>query len=95
MLVASDEITDKSWEALARGKGDGFMVAGATLYGISKLSSISSSRNFAPDVFHGVSKSTPSKLPKYNLSTCTDFNCFFFSNSKRIRGVLRTEATSV
>jgi solute carrier family 35 protein F1/2 len=35
MLVASDEITSKSWQAVAKGKGDGFMVAGATLYGFS------------------------------------------------------------
>lgn len=35
MLVASDEITQKGWEAISKGKGDGFMIAGATLYGIS------------------------------------------------------------
>ena len=35
MLVVSDVITDKSWEAIARGKGDAFMVAGATLYGFT------------------------------------------------------------
>jgi solute carrier family 35 protein F1/2 len=38
MLVASDEITQKSWEALNRGKGDAFMIAGATLYGITNAS---------------------------------------------------------
>ena len=27
MLVASDEITSKSWEAVAKGKGDGFFHA--------------------------------------------------------------------
>jgi len=35
MLVASDQITQKDWQALARGKGDAFMVAGATLYGFT------------------------------------------------------------
>lgn len=35
MLVASDEITQKSWEAVSRGKGDAFMIAGATLYGFT------------------------------------------------------------
>lgn len=54
MLVASDEITDKSWEALARGKGDGFMVAGATLYGISELPFLS----FVPTTSTNLSSST-------------------------------------
>lgn len=36
MLVGSDQITQKDWDALSRAKGDGFMLAGATLYGISK-----------------------------------------------------------
>ncbi|KNZ74562.1 hypothetical protein J132_06516 [Termitomyces sp. J132] len=35
LLVASDELTDKDWTALNRAKGDGFMIAGATLYGLS------------------------------------------------------------
>jgi len=35
MLVASDQITDKDWTALNRAKGDGFMIAGATLYGFT------------------------------------------------------------
>jgi hypothetical protein len=35
MLVASDELTNKNWDPIARGKGDGFMIAGATLYGFS------------------------------------------------------------
>ncbi|KAF8199015.1 DUF914 domain membrane protein [Pholiota molesta] len=35
LLVASDELTSKSWQAIAKGKGDGFMVAGATLYGFT------------------------------------------------------------
>ena len=38
LLVASDEITKKDWTAVARGKGDGFMIAGATLYGFSVFS---------------------------------------------------------
>ncbi|KJA13674.1 hypothetical protein HYPSUDRAFT_72930 [Hypholoma sublateritium FD-334 SS-4] len=35
MLVASDELTKKGWDAIAKGKGDGFMIAGATLYGFT------------------------------------------------------------
>jgi len=35
LLVASDELTQKDWVAAARGKGDAFMVAGATLYGFT------------------------------------------------------------
>jgi len=35
LLVASDRITDKDWAALDRAKGDGFMIAGATLYGFT------------------------------------------------------------
>jgi solute carrier family 35 protein F1/2 len=35
LLVASDELTQKSWEAISKGKGDAFMVAGATLYGFT------------------------------------------------------------
>ncbi|KAJ7155529.1 DUF914-domain-containing protein [Mycena crocata] len=35
LLVASDELTQKDWIAAARGKGDGFMIAGATLYGFT------------------------------------------------------------
>lgn len=35
LLVVSDEITGKDWKALDRGKGDGFMIAGATLYGFT------------------------------------------------------------
>ncbi|KAF8892085.1 solute carrier family 35 member SLC35F1/F2/F6 [Infundibulicybe gibba] len=35
MLVGSDQITDKDWTALDRGKGDAFMIAGATLYGFT------------------------------------------------------------
>ncbi|KAF8074897.1 DUF914-domain-containing protein [Lyophyllum atratum] len=35
LLVASDQITDKDWSALNRAKGDGFMIAGATLYGFT------------------------------------------------------------
>lgn len=36
LLVCSDELTKKDYEALSRGKGDALMVAGATLYGFSK-----------------------------------------------------------
>ncbi|KAF4569817.1 hypothetical protein EYR40_008797 [Pleurotus pulmonarius] len=35
LLVASDQITEKDWTAVSRGKGDAFMVAGATLYGFT------------------------------------------------------------
>ncbi|KAJ3794634.1 DUF914-domain-containing protein [Lentinula aff. detonsa] len=35
LLVCSDELTDKDYEALSRGKGDALMVAGATLYGFT------------------------------------------------------------
>jgi len=35
MLVGSDMITDKNWPALAKGKGDAFMIIGATLYGFT------------------------------------------------------------
>ncbi|KAJ8487926.1 hypothetical protein ONZ45_g14152 [Pleurotus djamor] len=35
MLVASDQITEKDWDAVSRGKGDAFMIAGATLYGFT------------------------------------------------------------
>jgi len=34
MLVGSDLLTDKNYPALSKGKGDGFMILGATLYGI-------------------------------------------------------------
>jgi len=36
LLVASDQLTHKDWQALDRAKGDGFMIAGATLYGFSE-----------------------------------------------------------
>ncbi|KAG6328636.1 hypothetical protein ID866_10453 [Astraeus odoratus] len=35
MLVASDFLTDKNWPALDKGKGDAFMILGATLYGFT------------------------------------------------------------
>ncbi|KAL1746631.1 hypothetical protein HDZ31DRAFT_33784 [Schizophyllum fasciatum] len=35
MLVASDVITDKDWQAADKGKGDAFIIAGATLYGFT------------------------------------------------------------
>ncbi|KAJ7733248.1 solute carrier family 35 member SLC35F1/F2/F6 [Mycena maculata] len=35
LLVGSDELTKKDWVAAAKGKGDAFMVAGATLYGFT------------------------------------------------------------
>jgi hypothetical protein len=34
MLVGSDMITDKNFPAISKGKGDAFMIVGATLYGI-------------------------------------------------------------
>ncbi|KAI6016084.1 DUF914-domain-containing protein [Pisolithus microcarpus] len=35
MLVASDMLTDKNYPALNKGKGDAFMIIGATLYGFT------------------------------------------------------------
>jgi len=35
MLVGSDSITGKNWAAKAKGKGDAFMILGATLYGLT------------------------------------------------------------
>jgi solute carrier family 35 protein F1/2 len=35
MLVGSDLLTNKNWEPVSKGKGDAFMIAGATLYGIT------------------------------------------------------------
>ncbi|KAI0305797.1 DUF914-domain-containing protein [Multifurca ochricompacta] len=35
LLVASDQITNKDWPALNKGKGDAFMIVGATLYGFT------------------------------------------------------------
>ena len=35
LLVASDQLTDKDYPALSKGKGDAFMIIGATLYGFS------------------------------------------------------------
>ena len=35
LLVASDQITNKTWIGLDKSKGDLFMVIGATLYGFS------------------------------------------------------------
>jgi solute carrier family 35 protein F1/2 len=35
MTVSSDFITDKNWPALNKGKGDAFMILGATLYGFT------------------------------------------------------------
>lgn len=40
MLVTSDMLTDKDSPALSKGKGDAFMIVGATLYGFSKLQSL-------------------------------------------------------
>jgi hypothetical protein len=34
LLVASDHLTDKDYPALNMGKGDAFMIVGATLYGV-------------------------------------------------------------
>ncbi|KAJ2925918.1 hypothetical protein H1R20_g11170, partial [Candolleomyces eurysporus] len=38
LLVGADQITNKGWDPIARGKGDAFMIAGATLYGFSMFS---------------------------------------------------------
>ena len=42
MLVASDMLTDKNDQASDKGKGDAFMIVGATLYGFSELQALSS-----------------------------------------------------
>ncbi|KAH6916086.1 DUF914 domain membrane protein [Coprinopsis sp. MPI-PUGE-AT-0042] len=35
LVVVSDIVTNKGWDPIARGKGDAFMIAGATLYGFT------------------------------------------------------------
>jgi solute carrier family 35 protein F1/2 len=35
LLVGSDQLTNKDWVAPNKGKGDAFMILGATLYGFS------------------------------------------------------------
>jgi solute carrier family 35 protein F1/2 len=35
LLVAADHLTSKDWTAVNKGKGDAFMILGATLYGFS------------------------------------------------------------
>jgi drug/metabolite transporter (DMT)-like permease len=35
LLVGSDQLTNKDWAAVNKGKGDAFMILGATLYGFS------------------------------------------------------------
>jgi hypothetical protein len=35
LLVASDQLTNKDWQAVNKGKGDAFMILGASLYGFS------------------------------------------------------------
>jgi solute carrier family 35, member F1/2 len=37
LLVGSDEITKKDWTAVNKGKGDAFMILGASLYGFSEF----------------------------------------------------------
>ena len=39
LLVASDQLTNKDWAAPNKGKGDAFMILGATLYGFSASAS--------------------------------------------------------
>ncbi|KAG6821458.1 hypothetical protein H0H93_010182 [Arthromyces matolae] len=56
LLVASDELTDKDWTALDRAKGDGFMIAGATLYGLCECQEI------------GISSVLPDYLPVANAT---------------------------
>jgi solute carrier family 35 protein F1/2 len=38
LLVGADQLTNKDWEAVNKGKGDAFMILGATLYGFSASS---------------------------------------------------------
>ena len=35
LLVGADQLTNKDWQAINKGKGDAFMILGATLYGFS------------------------------------------------------------
>ncbi len=35
LLVGADQLTNKDWAAVDKGKGDAFMILGATLYGFS------------------------------------------------------------
>jgi len=35
LLVGADQLTNKDWEAVNKGKGDAFMILGATLYGFT------------------------------------------------------------
>ena len=35
LLVTADQLTNKDWAAVNKGKGDAFMILGATLYGFS------------------------------------------------------------
>ena len=50
MLVASDVITDKDWQAADKGKGDAFIIAGATLYGFSAYCAIIHTYSRGPDM---------------------------------------------
>lgn len=36
LLVGSDQLTNKDWAAVNKGKGDAFMILGSTLYGFSE-----------------------------------------------------------
>lgn len=36
LLVGADQLTNKDWAAVNKGKGDAFMILGATLYGFSE-----------------------------------------------------------
>jgi hypothetical protein len=36
LLVGADQLTNKDWEAVSKGKGDTFMILGATLFGFSE-----------------------------------------------------------
>jgi len=36
LLVGADRLTNKDWRAVDKGKGDAFMIVGATLYGFSE-----------------------------------------------------------
>lgn len=44
LLVASDQITHKNWTALDKGRGDVFMIIGATLYGFSASCTVTLTR---------------------------------------------------
>jgi hypothetical protein len=71
LTVSSDFITDKNWPALNKGKGDGFMILGATLYGFSQYYSTlfahSSPRGLTNIVANALEEFFVRKSPLYEV----------------------------